>query len=278
MSGSSGPEPSVGPYVDLYRDRPDLYDLLHDDVTQDLDFYAGIADATVPPEGAILELGCGSGRVMAALLDEGDDRLRVTGLDGEETMLVRARQRLAPFGDRARLVRGDMRRLDAPDIPELGAERFDLVLIAANTFMHLDNHRDQQACLQGIRSRLAPGGTAVLDVANPFHAMALPQGVVTLRRQARDDATGQEITVTGVLEVDPTAPRVLDRLYVDQYGPDGVVRRLLSQIELRLIFMPELELLLAAAGLGIADAYGAYDLGPYDRDAERMIVVIKAYE
>ena len=275
MSGTPEPEPAAGPYVDLYRDRPDLYDLLHDDVTQDLDFYAGIADAIVPPEGAILELGCGSGRVMAALLDDG---LRVTGLDAEEMMLARARQRVARFGDRARHVRGDMRRLDAHDIPELGAERFDLVLIAANTFMHLDNHRDQQACLQGIRARLAPGGTAVLDLANPFHAMALPQGVVTLRRQARDDATGQEITVTGVLEVDPTAPRVLDRLYVDQYGPDGVVRRLLSRIELRLIFMPELELLLAAAGLGITDAYGDYDLGPYDKDAERMIVVIKAYD
>jgi SAM-dependent methyltransferase len=273
MSGTPGPEPSVGPYVDLYRDRPDLYDLLHDDVTQDLDFYAGIADAAVPPEGAVLELGCGSGRVMAALLDDGS---RVTGLDDERVMLARARRRLARFGDRARLVHGDMRRLDA--IPELGAERFDLVLVAANTFMHLDDHRGQQACLQGIRSHLAPGGSAVLDLANPFHVMALPQGVVTLRRQARDDATGQEITVTGVLEVDPTAPRVLDRLYVDQYGPDGVVRRLLSRVELRLIFMPELELLLAAAGLGIADAYGDYDLGPYHKDAERMIVVIKAYD
>jgi len=263
-----------GPFVDLYHDRPDLYDLLHDDLAQDLEFYVSIADATVPPGGDVLELGCGSGRVMASLLEQG---LRVTGLDGAETMLARARARLAAFGARARLVRGDMRDLAAPGLPELGDERFDLALIAANTFMHLDNHRDQQRCLEGIRSRLNDGGTAVLDLANPFHAIALPQGVVTLRRQARDEATGQDITVTGVLEVDPTAPRVLDRLYVDEYGPDGVVRRLLSRVELRLVFMPELELLLAAAGLGITDAYGDYDLGPYHKDAERMIVVIKAY-
>ncbi len=212
---------------------------------------------------------------MAVLLEQ---ELRVTGLDAAETMLARARARLAPFGERARLVAGDMRRLDGPELLELGAERFDLALIAANTFMHLEGHDDQRACLEGIRSRLNPGGTAILDLANPFHAMALPQGVVTLRRQARDAATGQVITVTGVLEVDPTAPRVLDRLYFDQYGADGAVRRLLSQVELRLVFMPELELLLAAAGLGITDAYGDYDLGPYHKDAERMIVVIKAYE
>jgi hypothetical protein len=46
-------------------------------------------------------------------------------------------------------------------------------------------------------------------------------------------------------------------------------------VELRLIFMPELELLLAACGLGIADAYGDYELGPYTASAERMIAVIR---
>jgi len=266
-----------GPFVDLYRDRPDLYDLLHDELAHDLDFYAGIADVTVPTGGAVLELGCGSGRVMAALLERG---LRVAGLDGEEAMLARARDRLTPFGARARLTRGDMRRLEPPEPPELDADRFDLVLVAANTFMHLEDHRDQGECLRGIRARLSPGGTAVLDLANPFHVMALPQGVVTLRRQAVDEGAGGggDVTVTGVLEVDPAAPRVVDRLFFDRCGPDGVVRRLLSRLELRLVFMPELELLLAAAGLGIADAYGDYDLGPYDKDAERMIVVVKAYE
>jgi SAM-dependent methyltransferase len=275
VSEASGPADGAGPFVDLYRDRPDLYDLLHDDLAQDLEFYAGLAGVIVPPGGGVLELGCGSGRVMAALLEQ---ELRVTGLDAEEAMLARARARLAPFGARARLLRGDMRRLAAPGAPGLGPDRFDLVLIAANTFMHLEGHDDQRACLEGIRARLNPGGTAILDLANPFHAMALPQGVVTFRRQARDEATGQTVTVTGALEVDPTAPRVLDRLFFDQCGPDGALRRLLSRVELRLVFMPELELLLGAAGLGVTDAYGDYDLGPYHKDAERMIVVIKAYD
>jgi hypothetical protein len=66
-----------------------------------------------------------------------------------------------------------------------------------------------------------------------------------------------------------------DRLFFDDVGPDGLVRRLSSQIELRLVFMPELELLLAACGLGIADAYGDYDLGPYHATAERLIAVLR---
>jgi len=86
--------------------------------------------------------------------------------------------------------------------------------------------------------------------------------------------------VTGVLEVDPTAPRVVDRLFFDEWGTDtaGAVRRSSSLVELRLVFMPELELLLSAVGLGITDAYGDYELGPYHAAADRMIVVLRAYD
>lgn len=252
--------------IDLYRDRPDLYDLLHDDETADVAFYGGVAAAMAPAGGTALELGCGSGRVMETLLDQG---LYVTGLDAEPAMLVRAGQRLARFGARARLIEGDMRR------PALGAERFDLVIVAVNTFMHLQDHAAQRACLEAIQAHLCDGGTAILDLANPFHTLALPQGVVTLRRQTHNPATGYAVTVMGALEVDPTAPWLVDHLFFDEAGPDGALRRLSSRVELRLIFMPELELLLSSCGLGIADAYGDYDLGPYTATSERMIAVVR---
>ena len=251
--------------IDLYRDRPDLYDVLHDGEVGDTSFYAGLA-GSLPPNGTALELGCGSGRVMEALLERG---LHATGLDAEPAMLDRARHRLARFGSRTRLVEGDMRRLD------LGAQRFDLIVVAVNTFMHLEDHAAQRACLAGIRAHLAEGGTAVLDVANPFHALTLPQGVVTLRRQATGVTAGHAITVTGVLDVDPTALLVVDHLFFDEAAPDGALRRVSARVELRLVFMPELELLLASCGLGIADAYGDYDLGPYTATGERMIAIVR---
>lgn len=251
--------------IDLYRDRPDLYDLLHDDAG-DVAFYAGIAAALAPRGGAALELGCGSGRVLELLRRQG---MSVTGLDSEPAMLARAGERLSRHGDRARLLPGDMRDFD------LG-RRFDLIVVAVNTFMHLEDHAAQLSCLRAIQRHLAADGTAILDLANPFHTLALPQGVMTLRRQAHTEA-GREVTVSGVLEVDPAYPRAVDHLFFDETEPDGTLRRLSSRVELRLVFMPELELLLSATGLGIADAYGDYDLGPYHAASERMIVVARAY-
>jgi len=256
--------------IDLYHERPDLYDLLHDGYTADLTFYAALVDL-LSPQGGVLELGCGSGRVLAVLRESGLD---VTGLDSSPVMLERARQRLARFGG-ARLVQGDMRDLAAAD---LGDERFDLIVVAINTFLHLEDHAEQRACLEGVSARLAPGGAAVIDVLNPFHALTLPQGTLTLRRHLHDEARDVEVSVTGVFEVDPTAPRMTDRLYFDEWKAGGPVSRSTTRVDLRLLFMPELELLLSGAGLGIADAYGDYDLGPYHATAERMIVVLRAYD
>lgn len=62
------------------------------------------------PEGEelILELGCGSGRDAAALLQH-HRRVRYVGLDASETMIARSREALADFGPRAELRQIDLR-------------------------------------------------------------------------------------------------------------------------------------------------------------------------
>ena len=255
--------------IDLYRDRADLYDLLHDDQTADLAFYASVADALIPSGGAVLELGCGSGRVMEALLEQG---LRVTGLDGEPAMLAAGAAAPGPLRDRRP---GSWTATCAA--PYLDGERFDLVVVAVNTFMHLEDHAAQRACLQGIYAHLEESGTAVLDLANPFHALALaprrrdPAAPGARRRDgARGDGDGLARGRShGSARRRPLVLRRVDGRW-DAAAPLGAV-------ELRLVFMPELELLLAAAGLGIADAYGDYELGPYHGAAERMIAIVRRY-
>jgi SAM-dependent methyltransferase len=67
----------------------------------------------------VLDVGCGSGRVGEDVLAGGAGEY--VGVDFSEPMLALADERLARFGDRARLVRGDVLDVD------LGAP-FDVVL------------------------------------------------------------------------------------------------------------------------------------------------------
>src|SRR5580693_1551694 len=83
-----------------YASYSEVYDLLFEDLDNDVDFYLDAARAHSPLPGAILELGAGTGRLTRRLLAAGHD---VVGVDPSGPMLERARQRLAPFAGRVQL-------------------------------------------------------------------------------------------------------------------------------------------------------------------------------
>ena len=65
------------------------------------------------PAGRALELGCGSGNGTRLILDV-FGAARVDAIDPDPEMVARARQRLASFGDRVRVVQGSATDLRAP--------------------------------------------------------------------------------------------------------------------------------------------------------------------
>lgn len=101
----------------------------------------------------ILDAGCGSGPLFAALRDRGAD---VTGIDSSVKMLELARQRL---GDGAALHHADLGRpLPFPDAA------FDDV-VASLVLHYLE---DWTAPLAELRRVLRPGGRLIVSVDHPF--------------------------------------------------------------------------------------------------------------
>ena len=132
--------------VELYQRRPDV------------GFYTALA---TEHGGPVLELGCGTGRVLLPTARAG---VEITGLDLSDGMLSACRSKLAgeapDVQGRAHLHRGDMRSFG------LG-RRFGLVTIPFRPFQHLLTVEDQMACLACAHRHLAPGGVLALDVFNP---------------------------------------------------------------------------------------------------------------
>src|SRR3954453_3214199 len=65
---------------DPYAELPDLYDLEHVGFTEDIDLYLRLAEVVGDP---ILELGCGTGRVLGPLGAAGNG---VSGIDRSKPM------------------------------------------------------------------------------------------------------------------------------------------------------------------------------------------------
>ena len=102
--------------------------------------------ALAPRSGErILDLSCGPGRGLSALLEQG---ARPTGLDASGPMLVNARARLPSVP----LARGDATFLPFRDAAFSG-------LVCSNAFHH---YPDPLGSLREMRRVLAPGGRAVL--------------------------------------------------------------------------------------------------------------------
>ena len=102
------------------------------------------------PQGDVLEIGCGSGAMAAAVLRR-FPAVQMTATDFDESMVQAARARLSPFGGRA-----EVRQADATALPFDDAS-FDLVL----SFVMLHHVVRWEEAVGELARVLRPGGRIV---------------------------------------------------------------------------------------------------------------------
>jgi SAM-dependent methyltransferase len=243
-----------------------FYDLDYDSFQDDVPFYLGLAERT---GGPVLELGCGTGRLLAPLARAG---FEVTGVDISDGMLQVAGGKVADLGraaGRVTLVQADMRTVALP-------QRFRLAFIAFNSFLHLTSQRDQLAALGAWRQALVPGGLLAIDVDNPHpQQLAEIDGRLEVQNHWHDPTTGATVLkqVTRTLDAARQLQHVV--FIYDEVFPTGEVKRTLAPFDARYLHRFEGELLLDKAGFALEQVYGAYDLDPYGSESDRMIFVAR---
>ena len=260
MKQQSGAAPD-----DPYAELPELYDLEHAGFTEDIDLYLRLAEVVGDP---ILELGCGTGRVLAPLAAAGN---RVTGVDRSRPMLDRARSALqmdaGTVSQRVTLVEGSMAEADrAPGGP------FGLVIFSLNGLMHLSAMAEQRAALASARRALDPRGMLVIDALNPT-----PELLTTLDGRVQQEGTWRKFDGTVVDRFsarthDFAKQRIDTELWYDVTATSGQIRRVRSGFPMRYLNASELALLLEVTGFVEWKIYGSYDLDPYDHGSDRLIV------
>ena len=251
------------PAHDPYELIAELYDLEHADFHADVDLLLNFAEVVGDP---ILELGCGSGRILVPLAKAG---FNVVGLDSSRPMLDRARSAVVDAGveDLVTLYQGDMREADkAPGGP------FGLVIFSLNSLMHLTKPEDQRAALMAAWNALDPRGQLIVDTMNPSleqvrHLLDGPHLEGSWRME--DGSVVDKWSHRRVSQY----PQVIDTLlWYDRTAPDGLLTRTRSAFPLRYTHPSEMALMLELAGFVEPMFYGSYDLDPFDPESERLLV------
>jgi SAM-dependent methyltransferase len=232
-------------HVPAYEGRPDL------------DFYVDAARAS---GGPVLEVGCGTGRVLIPTARAG---VAIVGLDFSAHMLRVCRERLlaepAEVRARAALVRADMRVFSL-------LREFALVTVPFRPFQHLLTVEDQIACLGAIHRHLRDDGRLVLDLFNPsLEALAnRPVGKVFTEEAEFVMPDGRRVIRRHRIAAVDRARQVNDaELIYDVTYPDGRSEQLIHAFPFRYLFRFEVEHLLARAGFVTEHLYADYDKSPF---------------
>jgi SAM-dependent methyltransferase len=239
-----------------YRERPDV------------EFFI---QAALDSGGPVLEVGCGTGRVLIPTARAG---VTITGLDLSRYMLDVLHRNLADepeeVQERVKLVEGDMRDFD------LG-ETFSLVTTPFRPFQHLLTVEDQISCLTCIHRHLEPGGFLILDIFNPSLE------AITADNLGEEKGAEPEFTTPDgvkVLRFNKTVARDHFRQVQDVEliyyltHPDGRQERLVHAFPMRYLFRYEAEHLLARCGYDVIELYADYDKSPFGTSSPGELIFL----
>ncbi len=233
----------------------------------DAHFYVDLAKET---GGPVLEIGCGTGRVLLATARKG---IEIHGLDNSRPMLDVLRENAgrerAEVQSRITLHNGDMRdfRLNPT---------FPLVTIPFRPMQHMFTVTDQVAALRSAAAHVAEEGILAFDVFYPnFQRLPLkigeeqletewsPNSETIIRRYYRKDLLdkiNQSLSLTFIFRT---------------YRNEELIREESEALKMSYYTYPHLRALFLMANLEPIAEYGSFAKTPLDNTAEEMIFLLR---
>jgi len=108
-------------------------------------------------KGKVLEVGCGSGRVLIPLLQSG---IRIEGLDSSGEMLTSCRRRSSELGLNPNLYEGEMHDFYLRN-------KYEAIIIPSGSFQLIEGREKAISALRHFTNYLTPSGKLIMDLFIP---------------------------------------------------------------------------------------------------------------
>lgn len=233
--------------IATYGERiAEIYDELHTSYDA-----AAISTLTqLADNGAVLELGIGTGRIALPLAKSG---LEVHGIDASTAMISKLRAK--PGGDSIAVTLGDF-----ADVKVDG--EFSLIFVVFNTFFVLRSQEEQVRCFRNAAKRLSKDGVFLLEAFVP--------DMTRFDRGQNVSATRvtSEYVRLDVSEHDPVEQRVNSHhLFITGEGVK------LYPVQIRYAWPSELDLMAELAGLRLKWRWSGWERERFTARSEKHISV-----
>jgi SAM-dependent methyltransferase len=242
------------------------YDLV--DELSDFDDYAFYRLLIESNPGPILDLGCGTGRILVPLAEEGLD---VVGLDASAEMLAICREKLGSEKRNVPLVQGDIRQFDLN-------ERFSTILIPGFSIQLLLEADDLDACLKACLGHLKPGGQVIIPTYLPWEMLesGLDRMPLEMHREGETDENGQRFVAWQGWELNRIEQRLtLKNRFQHLDSSDTVLVEEDREMTIHWHLAYEMQSRLGRIGFSEIDLYGDFQTNKSAENSESIIYVAK---
>ncbi len=207
------------------------YDTLLGKEKNDIEFYKKIV---VNSKGKVLELACGSGRLLVPYRNMGAD---IEGLDISSDMLAICREKLKENNLSAPLYKQDLTRFKT-------GKQYAAIFIAGASFQMIDNFEKAMTSLQLIYHHLQSDGLFVLDLFSPwFQFKANTEGQWQLGRTASNEK-GEKLLCHSCSEIDIPNQLIKSHFKYELFRDDRLIETMLDKFNLRWYGRQEFRLML----------------------------------
>ncbi|MBT5169940.1 MAG: class I SAM-dependent methyltransferase, partial [Opitutales bacterium] len=235
------------------------YDLV--DELSDFDDYAFYRLLIESNPGPVLDLGCGTGRILTPLAGEGMD---VVGIDASEEMLAICQEKLGTDYPNTRLIQDDIRKFELK-------ERFATILVPGFSIQLLLETEDLDACLKTCLGHLKPGGQLVMPMYMPWEMLesGSEQAPLELRRESEVDEMGQRYLAWQGWKLDRLEQRLtLTNRFQQLDSSDTVVVDEDRKMTIHWKLPFEMQSRLAQIGFSEIDLYGDFEMKAPTQESE----------
>jgi len=249
---------------DIRAEAAQYYDV-SPTIPDDIAFYQARLPAS---DAAVLELGCGTGRVLLPLAAVCGF---IHGIDRSHAMLARCLQKL-----QAAAIPPTKARVELGDITQFAlGQHFDLIIAPYRVFQLLETEAQVDGLFRCVQAHLAPGGTCIFNV---FH----PQGGFARVQQEWGTTTEvfrREVLVDGIrlrcderlLRFDSERRVLYPELVYRRFVDDAWVENAVLQIPRRCYAPDEFEQVILEHGFRIVQRWGGYAGERYGEGPELVI-------
>lgn len=242
----------------IYHD-PQRYDDEHWWKTDDIPFWRRIFSESSGHK--VLELATGTGRLALPLISCGAE---YTGIEISPEFTAVANEKIRIENKYSKVIQGDIRSFNL-------SEKFDLIFIGFNSFLHLLTDKDAESCLSCVAAHMHDKSRFVIDIflPNPLF-LYRPENMRFSTMEYRDSSTGEKVWVEETNEYDSTTEiNKIRWFYSTKKNKDMKI----YDFTMRMYWPDTMNRLLIDAGFSIEHVWGTYKKKPFTENSNLQIYV-----